>query len=73
MEHHYVVARNYRVSSPGGMASKDVITDVFGGKCPSGRPFRPDVRGRRPDVRPRPQLHADAGLPADAVKTASAR
>jgi hypothetical protein len=31
----------------------DVIKDDFGGKLPSGRP---DVHGRRPDVRPRPRL-----------------
>jgi hypothetical protein len=39
----------------------------------SGRPFRPDVRGRRPDVRARLRLPADAVLRADAVKRASAR
>jgi hypothetical protein len=32
---------------------RDVIKDDFGGKLPSGRPFRPDVRGRRPDIRAR--------------------
>jgi hypothetical protein len=36
--------------------AKDVINDDFGGKLPSGRPFRPDVHGRRPDVRARPRL-----------------
>jgi hypothetical protein len=34
----------------------------------SGRPFCPDVRGRRPDVHARPRLPADAVLHADAVK-----
>jgi hypothetical protein len=26
--------------------ARDVIKDDFGGKSPSGRPFRPDVHGR---------------------------
>jgi hypothetical protein len=42
--------------SSSSLVAKDVIKDDFGGKLPSGRPFRPDVRGRRPDVRPRPHL-----------------
>jgi hypothetical protein len=43
---------------------RDVIKEDFGGKLPSGRPFRPDVR-----VYP-----ADGFLPsADTIKTASAR
>jgi hypothetical protein len=37
-------------------ASRDVIKDDFGGKLPSGRPFRSDVRGYRSNVRPRPRL-----------------
>jgi hypothetical protein len=43
--------------------------------CYNGRldeNVRPDVRGRRPDIRPRPHLPSDAVLPADTVKTASA-
>jgi hypothetical protein len=30
-------------------------------KLPSGRPFRPDVRGRRPDVHARPRLPRGRG------------
>jgi hypothetical protein len=37
---------------------RDVIKDDFGGKLPSGSPFRPDVRAR-------PVYSADAVLPAD--------
>jgi hypothetical protein len=51
-------------SSSSSRAARDVIKNDFGGKLPSGHPFRPDVR-----VYP-----ADGFLPsADAVKTASAR
>jgi hypothetical protein len=32
---------------------RDVIKDKIGGKLPSGRPFRPDVRGRVFTVRGR--------------------
>jgi hypothetical protein len=43
---------------------RDVIKDDFGGKLPSGRPFRPDVRGCRPDVRGcRPDVRARPRLP----------
>jgi hypothetical protein len=49
---------------------RDVIKDDFGGKLPSGRPFRPDVRVYPANT----VLPADEFLPsADAVKTASAR
>jgi hypothetical protein len=49
---------------------RDVIKDEIGGKLPSGRPFRPDVRVYPADA----VLPADGFLPsADAVKTASAR
>jgi hypothetical protein len=41
---------------------RDVIKDEIGGKIPSGRPFRPDVRGRRPDVRARPRLPRGHGF-----------
>jgi hypothetical protein len=42
--------------------TRDVITDVFGWKCPSRRPFRLDVRERRLDVRPHPHLSADVHM-----------
>jgi hypothetical protein len=55
-------------------ASRDVIKNVFGRKCLSGRPFRPDVRGRRPDVRAHPRLPADAAVrPCGRVWTRVAR
>jgi hypothetical protein len=46
----------------GGMTGRDVIKDDFGEKLPPGRPFRPDVRGRRPDVRARPRLPRGRGF-----------
>jgi hypothetical protein len=47
---------DWRTATPSGgrrAIGRDVITDVFGRKCPSGHPFRPDVR-------PCPHLPADA-------------
>jgi hypothetical protein len=41
---------------------KDVIKDDYGGKLPSGHPFRPDVRGHHPNVRPRPRLPHGRGF-----------
>jgi hypothetical protein len=44
------------------IVSRDVIKDDFGGKLPSGRPFRPDVRGRHPEVCTRPRLSRGRGF-----------
>jgi hypothetical protein len=53
--------------------ARDVIKDDFGGKLPSGRPFRPDVRGRRPDVRARPRLPRERGFTRADASCPSAR
>jgi hypothetical protein len=58
--------------SAGEGYTRDVIKDDFGGKLPSGRPFRLDVRERRPDVCLRPHLHRGRS-PASARTWASAR
>jgi hypothetical protein len=50
-----------RVSGGGPMA-RDVIKDDFGGKLPSGRPFRPDIR-------PRPHLSHGRGFTRGRVLT----
>jgi hypothetical protein len=51
------------------MKPRDVIKDDFGGKLPSGCPFRPDVRGRRPNVRVRPRLPRRRGFTCGRVFT----
>jgi hypothetical protein len=56
-----------------GPAPRDVIKDDFGGKLPSGRPFRPDVRPRPRSPRGRDFTRRRVLPSADAVKTASAR
>jgi hypothetical protein len=53
--------------------ARDVIKDDFGGKLPSGRPFRPDIRGRRPDVRLRPRLPRGRGFTRERVFTVRQR
>jgi hypothetical protein len=53
--------------------SRDVIKDDFGGKLPSGRPFSPDVRGRRPDVRPRTRFSRTRDFTRERVSTVRRR
>jgi hypothetical protein len=53
--------------------SRDVIKDDFEGKLQSGRPFRPDVRVRPPDVRARPRLSRGRGFTRGRVFTVRRR
>jgi hypothetical protein len=46
--------------------TRDVIKDDFGGKLPSGRPFRPDVRAR-------PRLPRGRGFTRERVFTVRRR
>jgi hypothetical protein len=56
-----------------GLYTRDVIKDEIGRKLQSGRPFRPDVRGRRPDVRVRPRLPRGRGFTRGQVFTVRGR